>query len=168
MLISFREFQQISEGKQVGVIYHFTRLSSLISIIESKFIINSHSDYFSFTRNYNMVDFKKYKNDFSIDWEKFGDKRLVRIVVDGDKLSNNFKVLPFLDKNIKRVQGEWEEVIKKDNKEFNILPYIVQIDIFQDVERFDKTIEYIKSINSSLVKLIKKVDLSKGFTKYKG
>jgi hypothetical protein len=169
MNISFKEYLLLLEGKQVGTLYHFTRLSSLFNMIIDDFNLETHQDYFSFTRNYNIVDFKKYKNDFSLDWELFNDKRIVRIDIDGNKLSNYYKVQPFIDQNnnIKRVQGEWEEIVKY-TKDLNVSRFILRIDIFQDQERFNKTLEYIKTIKNGhkYIKLLQKVKLSKGFTKY--
>lgn len=127
-IISFKDFIAISEGKQVGVLYHFTRLSSLISMFPD-FEMMSHQEYISFTRNYNMMDYENFKNDFSIDQEKYGINRRVRIAIDGDKLSNKFKIEPYLDKpnQISRSSGEYEERIKKDK--VSIKCCILQIDI---------------------------------------
>ena len=145
MNISFKDFIKISEGKQVGTLYHFTRLSSLQSFLTNGWDLGSHMDYFSFTRNPDMLN-QKYKNDFTLDW-KIGDKRVVRIVIDGDKLSNNFKIEPYLDvtHNIKREQGEYEEIINKSQKlkSIDIEKYIKQIDIKIEKEYFDKLLKQL-------------------------
>lgn len=125
MDITFRDFIAIAEGKQVGTIYHFTRFTSLLNMLNNNFDLSSHNDYISFTRNYNMIE---YKNDFSIDY-KLGDKRIVRLAIDGDKLSNKYKIEPYLDTDnfVNRSSGENEEIIKRNY--ISIKNEIKQIDI---------------------------------------
>lgn len=98
----------LKERKQTGVIYHFTRLSSLENILKSGYL-ESHEDYISFTRNSLMAVQSLYKNHFSSNSEYN-----VRIKINGDILSDHYKIEPFLDNfnYITRRQGENEERIK--------------------------------------------------------
>ena len=84
------------EAKQVGTIYHVCTLDSYLKYVVPKDQLSSSGDwynwvykgneYVSFTRNKNCV--VKLRED---------DDILVQIVVDGDKLSNNYKIGPYND-----------------------------------------------------------------------
>lgn len=84
------------EAKQVGTIYHVCTLDSYLKYIVPKDQLKASGDwynwvykgneYISFTRNKHFV--VKLRED---------DDILVQIVVDGDKLSNNYKIRPYND-----------------------------------------------------------------------
>ena len=80
--------EEILEAKQVGVLYHFTTYGKMIEIVNNNFILNpkihTHkSPYISFTRD-------KHMKSHSISQE-------VRIKIDGDKLSETYKITPHAD-----------------------------------------------------------------------
>ena len=75
----------IDEGKQVGVLYHFTEPTRLKSILGNKGL-KSFREYISFTRNFNLQKQSIYLKDSTI-----------RLAFDGNKLSEKFKIEPFLD-----------------------------------------------------------------------
>ena len=133
---SFSDWIEIEERKQVGILYHFTRISSLQSIEDSGFCLGSHQDYISFTRNFDMINPKKYDNELSLG----ESSHIVRIAIDGDKLSDLYKIEPFIDvvNNIKRKQGEDEERVlkagikKKHKDRVCIKKCIIQIDIIDN------------------------------------
>jgi len=90
----------IDEGKQVGVLYHFTEPTRLKSILGNKGL-KSFREYISFTRNFNLQKQSIYLKDSTI-----------RLAFDGNKLSEKFKIEPFLDDvNGGRGSGEYEERI---------------------------------------------------------
>jgi hypothetical protein len=82
----------LNEGKQVGLLYHYTSEKGLKSILQSN-KLNASTElyqghelyYVSFTRNKNFH--KKGAN-----WNVKTD---YRITIDGDKLSNKYKIQPF-------------------------------------------------------------------------
>ncbi len=96
-----KTFKELIEGKQVGIIYHFTDLNSFEKILKSKFKLKDiyKHGYISFSRNSRL--------------EEFG-KKGIRITVDGDKLSNKYSIKPFMDlqHDVTRNHGENEEMIK--------------------------------------------------------
>lgn len=72
----------LNEGKQVGILYHYTENWLLKQIIETNTLLAP----ISFTRHQS-------------DWvRQFTDGESI-IVIDGDKLSNNYKVKPYQDIN---------------------------------------------------------------------
>jgi hypothetical protein len=116
----------IVEAKEVGILYHFTNIFGLIKIISSnKMEGNWHSGYVSFTRNRN----------FSRTYRKIGvDTINVRIIIDGNKLSEKYKIEPYSyygnqGKSDYRYGSydESEEHVKGDIT--NISEYIIEAEI---------------------------------------
>lgn len=74
----------LNESKQVGRLYHFTPVASLVKIIESNELRASQADNhtaksISFTRDKQLSR---------------GRASTARLVIDGDKLSNNLRIKP--------------------------------------------------------------------------
>lgn len=104
--------QHLEEAKQVGIIYHFTSFDKMIRILEAD-MMKSEYGYISFTRNYKLA---------------YGSNN-VRITFDGDKMSNKFKIAPFVFvKDRRRYGEEMEERIVKE-RIYGVIKYIKQIDI---------------------------------------
>lgn len=129
--ISFRDFIAISEGKQVGILYHFTRLGNLANMLDDNFDMTSNNKYISFTRDYNLIDYHKKGNSLSKNYKNltsWGEDFIVRLAIDGDKLSNKYKIEPFMDiaNGVNHNNSESEERIIG-----NVLlnDFIVQIDV---------------------------------------
>jgi hypothetical protein len=115
--------QYISERKQVGNLYHYTNIKKLPYILkDNKLKVGALQsiDAISFTRNKNL-----HKEDTLINTD-------VRFTIDGDKLSDKYKIGPFHDPYIDIKSGkkrdEFEERIKKKYIP-NILKYIKSIEI---------------------------------------
>jgi len=116
------------EGKQVGLLYHYTYLINAIQIIdENTMKIGQLHPSISFTRDKNF-----HKRSFLFNKEG----RDIVFVLDGDKLSNNYKITPYSyfsgwTGNKKTAKGggdgedQSEEMIDQDIR--NIKKYIVRI-----------------------------------------
>jgi hypothetical protein len=88
----------LKEGKQVGILYHWTKLKNLHNIITTNRINPGHTghgefDYISTTRS-------KDKEQFGI-----ADDSEVAIVLDGDKISNHYKIKPHHDTEAEEYDG---------------------------------------------------------------
>jgi len=149
----------ISEGKQVGVIYHHTYnnnllrkegfsaalITELVSAILDNGLISFSYDYISFSRNFNL------RSEDSRDDTPWG---VVRIVVDGDSLSNRHKIEPYMDYDfvgIKRTSGENEERVTWPHGTYlPIAKYILEIDILKlkGMDNKDEAIEAFFSLKS--------------------
>ncbi len=150
----------LNEGKQVGKIYHYTSEAGLKGILASnklkaseEFYMGNELYYISFTRNKNFH--KKGAN-----WNVKTD---YRITVDGDKLSNKYKIKPFayipgwsyqdnweydwledepesVVRNFFNATGEYDEqeeriYFKDDNGEIDqIKNYILAVDKVEDLK----------------------------------
>ena len=139
-MVKFSDF--INESKQVGVLYHYTSIEKLISIIlDDELKLSKNHDTISFTR------------------DKLAFRTLAKIypcciVVNGDLLSNKYKIEPFQYdytgtslKNTK-VQDEMEEQVKKNITNFS--KYINNIILFEDKtedELVDLDITFWKKLN---------------------
>ncbi len=112
--------KEITEGKQVGTLYHFTTLSGGENIIQTNTIKSQNYNFVSLTRDKNL-----YKTSDHI------EGGLIRLTIDGDKLSNNYKIYPY-DEDERKKYGsfESEERIKGNIK--NAKNYITKIDVILD------------------------------------
>lgn len=109
----------LNESKQVGLLYHFTRTGELIGILKDNMLKasdmwvtnNDSRPINSFTRNKNGWDVGGFPTD-------------VRITIDGDKLSNKYKIQPY---DMRFGDDEMEERVYKNIS--NIKDYILNITI---------------------------------------
>ena len=120
----------LKEAKQVGTLYHYTPILSLLKILKSNTLGDESLGKYStvsLTRDKNF-----HKRTKIIPSES-------RIVIDGDKLSNNYKIKPY-QWNAAHFQGkpasksgeiedQMEEEVQGAIK--NINQYIDRIDIFE-------------------------------------
>jgi hypothetical protein len=144
-------WKDLKEGKQVGLLYHFTRTGNLITILKDNILKASDAwatnddprPFNSFTRNKNGWDVGGFPTD-------------VRITIDGDKLSNKYKIQPF---NMDFGVDEMEERIYKDIP--NIKDYILDITVYvggYNNWEIDKDILNSLYPNINLIKDIKETD----------
>jgi hypothetical protein len=136
---------EITEGKQVGTLYHFATLNGLLMILESnsfkaynnlRRIKNkgkgSSNDFVSFTRDKNFLKVGRLINN----------KLDVRIVIDGNKLSDNYVVSPFnfysyYKSSDKRINPKYDETEERVRWEVdNARKYILSIDLI-DLSEID-------------------------------
>jgi len=117
----------LNEAKQVGTLYHFTTLQSLLDILKTNTLKTSNK-------------FEKDKlPTVSLTRDKLGDiggvggtgTKTVRISIDGNKLSNKYKITPynyyFNYPDFKESEDEMEEIIQGDIND--ITNYIIEIRI---------------------------------------
>jgi hypothetical protein len=166
--------KEITEGKQIGEIYHFTSLDSTPDILESGKLEPSPDrseklGFISFTRNRALSTLGGFKSQ-------------VRITIDGDKLSNKYQILPYaqLKPEVKRDEKDWDtpysrstqnsesELIipsKKYSGKINITPYIKKLDIiiYDDMDTYhEDQIGEINKINN----ISKKLNIPVEYYKY--
>lgn len=76
--------QALNEKKQVGTLYHFTGYTGMVAIIKNDLVLTSTIQPFvSFTRNKRMIS------------DTISQR--VRITVDGDELTNKYRITPYAD-----------------------------------------------------------------------
>lgn len=101
------------EAKQVGTLYHFTPFKGMLGILKTNILKIGDDSNFETGGNVGNVSLTRDKdlNYFSY-----------RITLDGDKLSNNYKITPY---QYGVEAGEAEESVNRDIK--NISNYILNI-----------------------------------------
>ena len=133
--------KQITEGKQVGTLYHFTSLKNLVSIIENNTLIASNTTDFidkklklqciSLTRTPNKTQFAISQDSEAL------------IVLDGDKLSNNYKITPYHDPNqyyfSDEEYDEMEERICKDIVDLN--KYVIKVILYKTNSKLESLLK---------------------------
>ncbi len=147
----------ISEGKQVGSLYHYTDIQHAIKILESNtlkatagnepefgkfYSKNTHRDktgkVISFSRD-------KMKYNFSI-----SDEAEVVFVIDGDKLSNKYSLSPFSDQDEYGEDEQEERIYNRDIT--NLINYIEKIIIYNT--------KYIDDLEvSDLIEIIRRKNI---------
>ena len=116
--------KEINEGKQVGTLYHVVNMYGFVHNL-----VNNRFD--GTVGNDKTVSFTRCK-----DYIKYGEYPvLARFVLDGDKMSNNYKFTPideFPDRlgNYNDYPDECEEITKTIN---NINKYIIKIEISKKI-----------------------------------
>ena len=133
-------WKDLNEGKQVGTLYHYTSAAGLKSILGSNRINASEENYLgnelyytSFTRNKNFH--KKGSN--------FGVKIKYRITLDGNKLSNKYKIQPFSYIPGWNYEDNWEYDWLEDE------PENVRRDFFNATGDYDEQEERISFKNKN-------------------
>jgi len=125
--------ENLQEAKQVGTLYHFTSYGGFDAILKDNLVLKTYQTdiqpYVSFTRN------KHFRSD-TISTQ-------VRIVIDGDKLSQRYKIAPHADVKAgygRKSQDEAEERI-------SLVKYPQGVDIKKslirvDIKKFDSSIDW--------------------------
>jgi hypothetical protein len=131
----------LKEAKQVGTLYHFTPLSNLKSILANRHLFNNDEGQISTSIRANMGTRGFYS---------MGKNPIARIMLDGDKISNKYKIRPFShggDEDNPEDLGEEQIVV--NGKKFYFIPYLKRVDIFLNKkEKIDnKIIELLEKAN---------------------
>ena len=131
--------KEITEGKQVGNLYHFTSILNIFNILKTQRLNPNTENQISTTRSLSLnVAF----------FQDESDTPQCRLMFDGNKISTKYKIQPF-----KHYPDEesFEEQIIVNGKPFYFSPYLKRIDIF--------TGNSIKNKGMKLIpKLIKKLE----------
>jgi len=129
------EIQNIlNEAKQVGPLYHYTSADGLKGILSSN-RINASEEYYLGNDLY-YISFTRNKN-FHNKGSKFEVKTEYRITLDGDKLSNRYKIIPFAYKPGWNYEDNWEYDWLEDE------PESIVRDFFNNTGDYDEQEERI-------------------------
>jgi len=139
--------KEITEGKQVGDLYHYTTFESGLKILQSNQLKSGEVDDSTKTKPIFAISFtrdKRFHNNHNVgfDVSSFGQRPQLRFTVDGDKLSNKYKIQPYaqiggsgrFEKERKEFEAEERAV---SNKPFtiSILTYIKSVDILVEYKK---------------------------------
>lgn len=127
------------EARQVGPIYHFTSFDSLKNILQSNTIKGSWGNqdvkgkYVSVTRDKNL-----WKTEPNLGAEEIQ----VALVLDGDKISNKYKIRPYAYepyRDLDRSGAEAEELIMLPTGVLsNVNQYLLGVKVLEPNSKFEK------------------------------
>lgn len=123
-LIKEEILKVLNEGKQVGILYHVVTIYGLAHNLENNRFdgtVGSNKTV-SYTRCKDYIKYSEYPV-------------LARFVLDGDKMSNNYKFTP-IDEFSDR-EGDYDtypdECEETSKTVYNINKYIIKIEIFKEI-----------------------------------
>tara|TARA_R110000823_G_scaffold208771_1_gene339122 strand:+ start:342 stop:1025 length:684 start_codon:yes stop_codon:yes gene_type:complete len=138
----------INEAKQVGVIYHYTTFEGGLKILQSNQLKSSDADDSTNAKPVFAISFTRYKrfhnnHNVGFDVSSFGQRPQVRFTVDGNNLSNRYKIRSYaqggkdggvFSKGRKAFEAE-ERVVSNKPFSIPIIPYIKSIDILIEYKK---------------------------------
>ena len=138
----------INEGKQVGKLYHYTSEDGLKGILETN-KLNASEEYYLRKELY-FISFTRNKN-FHKKEMKWQVKTDYRITLDGDKLSDRYRIQPFAYIPGWNYEDNWEYDWLEDE------PESVVKDFFNQTGDYDEQEEriYFKNKNGGISNLKK-------------
>lgn len=155
------KLKDLIEAKSVGIIYHYTSKTGLDGILKSnqikashEYYLGNHLYYVSFTRNKNFH--KKHQN--------FDVKMDYRITLDGNKLSNRYKINPFAYKPGWNYTNNWDYDWLDDESEQTVRDFFNQTGDYDEQEErisFKKKTDAIKNIKQYIVAIDAVQDLKR-------
>lgn len=169
----------LNEAKQIGNIYHFTPINYCIKILKDQYIQPNYEQKISTTR---------YANS-DVGFISHGETDIMcRIMLDGDKISNTYKIKGYVhpadvestygddedddyeDRKIflsrKGAKGKYaEEAIDTKGERFYLLPYVKRIDVFIEKNTNKKQQKYLETLKNLLNKMSIPYELYEGTPK---
>lgn len=122
-------------AKQVGLIYHYTDLIALMDILNNNELKSGRGGYISFTRNQNFTKIDRALGTVFLE---------CRLVIDGNLLSENYKIRPYHDSNfIDNESFGTEDMEQEERVKGNISPikpYIISIDLLKSDDHLDSNL----------------------------
>ena len=130
--------EQLDESKQVGTIYHYTTFNSGLKILQSNQLKSSDAADSTNTKPVFAISFtrdKRFHDNHVVGFEEssFGNTPQLRLTLDGNKLSNRFKVQPYsqggvFDKGKKSFEAE-ERIISDKPFTIPLSDYLISVDV---------------------------------------
>lgn len=125
----------LQEAKAVGIIYHFTTLGAVSTMLEEynsiilddKYSRDEGKGYFSFTRNSKLETITLAP---------------VRLKLDGNQMSNRYRFEPFMyggrERQVSKIEVNWYEAEERINADryrgkLNITPYIIDVTMSSEI-----------------------------------
>jgi hypothetical protein len=139
--------EQLDESKQVGTIYHYTTFENGLKILQSNELKGGAAEDSTNTNPVFAISFtrdKRFHNNHNVgfDVSSFGQRPQVRFTVDGNKLSNRYKIQPYaqiggsgrFEKQREEFEAE-ERVVSNKPFSIPILSYIESVDILIEYKK---------------------------------
>lgn len=136
----------LNEMKQVGILYHYTNIINLLSILTTNKLISKNVPYISFTRDKLFHKNTRYN---------IGGMEC-RLVIDGNKLSNNYKIKPYSYHfyDLPDVKNDESEEKIDTNVIKNIDKYIIDIELFFNENEYQNQINHKRGFESLILRYL--------------
>lgn len=141
-------FLSLNEHKQTGILYHVTGLKNACDIIKDNQIRGSY---------FGHVDKQELGISTTRNKRFLYDENFVQFVLDGDKISFNYKIRPhdYWERNYNvpgepQTKDEDEEIILvPKEKLFNLNKYLIKVNIFKTSlsKEYNELVELLKFNN---------------------
>lgn len=148
--------QFINEAKQVGTIYHYTTFEAGLKILQSNQLKSGESADSTIAKPIFAISFtrdKRFHNNHTVGFgeSSFGNIPQVRFTIDGNKLSNKFKIGPYsqqgaFSKNRKGFEAE-ERVISDKPFTIPISKYLISVDLLIEYKKPSNKYDYIGMVD---------------------
>lgn len=144
--MKFKE-QYYTEAKQVGTLYHDTTIYGFINIAKTNKLIDKWP-----IGSINVFGKKTKRNEISVSRNKNLNWGPIKLILDGNKISNNYKIEPTSVTKLGRPdpyeQLAEELIIVGELKPIN--KYLIGIGIYEDIElkNLDQLIELYTAIKN--------------------
>jgi len=136
--------EQLDESKQVGTIYHYTTFEAGLKILQSNQLKSGEAADSTKTNPVFAISFtrdKRFHDNHVVGFEEssFGNTPQVRFTIDGDKLSNRFKIQPYsqggvFDKGKKSFEAE-ERIISDKPFTIPLSDYLISVDVLVEYKK---------------------------------
>lgn len=111
---SYNILRILNEAKEVGILYHYTTFKNLMNIIFENTLRGEYE-------NYDAVSFTRRNDLHKANWS---DKAQVRLVINGDKLSENYEIVP-----VQMTKSRFEAEEKVYRRIDNLDKYLLEINL---------------------------------------
>lgn len=139
----------LKEAKQVGTIYHYTTFEAGLKILQSNQLKSGEAADSTKSKPVFAISFtrdKRFHDNHKVGFDKtsWGSKPQIRFTIDGNKLSNKYRINPYAQKSFwddnsfnKGTKGFEAEERIIGNKPFSVpvIPYLKSIDILIEYKK---------------------------------
>lgn len=151
----------LNEAKQVGTIYHYTTFEAGLKILKSNQLKSGEAADSTKSKPVFAISFtrdKRFHDNHKVGFDKtsWGSKPQIRFTIDGNKLSNKYRINPYAQKSFwddnyfnKGAKGfEAEERVIYD-KMFTIplSDYLISVDLLIEYKKPSKNSDWMDEMN---------------------
>lgn len=145
----------IKEAKQVGIIYHYTTFEAGLKILKLNQLKSSEAADSTNAKPVFAVSFtrdKRFHDNHVVGFDEssIGNKPQLRFTIDGNKLSNKFKVQPYsqggaFSKNRKGFEAE-ERVVSNKPFTISLSDYLMSVDVLLEYKKTSNEYDYLSIV----------------------
>jgi hypothetical protein len=158
------EEELLDEAKQVGILYHYTLGKNLTDIIfDNKLYAHDITSLGKDKKPINAISFTRNPNFHTSHKMIMGTE--ARIILDGNKLSNKYKIEPYAEfsfRSPKKTESEERIVFPTGNQQGieNLKQYVISYDLFINKIYVEDLIEIMNDLNTLNIPISNNIKLN--------